>query len=951
MNQPMRGYPDRSGRCSLLLAAGLLMLMAVLFLRPSAAGASTPNLNQLEVGVDSYFLFTLDYEVPADSTANKIRVQVYSLTGDELQFTETYTSYSPGSHQSRRLYTPLSPGAYKLRVTTYNNLVTPDPDNPASPGDIAVTVYDNHGSGYIISPGDRTLQVPVTLWSKSGLQAGIPIEIEVMGGNEGFYSYASFLSSAAEGGAQYSGLPPGYYRIVIPAFAADGIQYGEESQKLRISEEADDLIISSFELSPENLPTQLEFEDTDLEAGYISGEISWEAPQIDEDTIQEYRVYFENAAGAKLDSVPLVAEPVNLDQYGYYWIEVLRAIVPEGAAWLQLYIWDGVNEQRTPAVVKLWDVPVIPDAHLEDDSPASHVISPLAVWPKARAESLFAAYVISRAGQYGSESEIVARIPAANADQYSYGLPQITAAGLTEAYQGYYLGVELEDGTLGPVQVPLLLADRLAIDGALPEPLPNPYSEAGFSYAAPQNVTFLDTDPVDGQIGGLLTWTNEEIYNTPTAFDIYFMDSSNQVVGSLARIFYDRWVFPDAQRPTVSYRIPDHTPVPDGAVTIGIYTRVAEYTSTVPGTVGIQERGGLASLIVTPGTMSPAFSTGTLSYTVTVPSYADAVEVQAAGNQAATALSINGIIASSGVSKTVLLNPTSQVTVIPVDVYSASGQNTEYSITVVKGTPAPVSLELGSLSLSAASVAFDPAQKEYSVAVTGSVYDITVTAAPSDNRAVLNINGTQTGHKTVHLTEGMNVITVTVSSPNEGESGSDTYRIYVYRAFSVDDPVSTDLAGLSVTPGTIHFDKNTLYYSLSVPAGISAVSVTAAVYDLRAEVEMNQQPFISPQALELETGLNLFAITVKDPNNAANYKVYLLSITREDTAQESPVRQAIRAATGSEPGAKIRLDALMQFLNSPSSRQDWNGDEVFNADDLSVILQETDPYFIVPASS
>jgi hypothetical protein len=140
--------------------------------------------------------------------------------------------------------------------------------------------------------------------------------------------------------------------------------------------------------------------------------------------------------------------------------------------------------------------------------------------------------------------------------------------------------------------------------------------------------------------------------------------------------------------------------------------------------------------------------------------------------------------------------------------------------------------------------------------------------------------GTATGQAAIPLGgPGTNtVVSITVTAPNQN---SKIYTITVERAASASN---NHLSALTVFPGTLAppFNPSTARYKVNVSSNVTSVTLTAALQDSNAGLEVNGQGTSSRQAreisLEAEGSRTNISIRVNPPNG--NTKTYTIIVNR-----------------------------------------------------------------------
>jgi hypothetical protein len=140
--------------------------------------------------------------------------------------------------------------------------------------------------------------------------------------------------------------------------------------------------------------------------------------------------------------------------------------------------------------------------------------------------------------------------------------------------------------------------------------------------------------------------------------------------------------------------------------------------------------------------------------------------------------------------------------------------------------------------------------------------------------------GTATGQATIPLDgPGTNtVVSITVDAAGQSPK---TYTITIERAARAGN---NNLSALTVSPGTLAppFSSSTTRYAVDVSSNVTSVTVTAALQDTTAGMEINGQGAGSGQAREIALGeegsSTTITIRVTPPNG--NAKTYTITANR-----------------------------------------------------------------------
>ncbi|HYF92779.1 MAG TPA: S-layer homology domain-containing protein [Symbiobacteriaceae bacterium] len=185
---------------------------------------------------------------------------------------------------------------------------------------------------------------------------------------------------------------------------------------------------------------------------------------------------------------------------------------------------------------------------------------------------------------------------------------------------------------------------------------------------------------------------------------------------------------------------------------------------------GMSSDANLADLTVSEGTLTPVFHPAVLAYTVDVPNATTSIS--------ATATPADPAVTVSGSGAPVALNVGANTVSIVVTAQDGVTQKT-YTITVNRAAALSANADLAGLSVSEGTLipAFDPAVRNYSVAVGRRISGIQVTPTPVDAAATVAINGGAASDIT--LKYGSNSISIVVTA-QDGTTLS-TYTITVQR--------------------------------------------------------------------------------------------------------------------------------------------------------------------------
>ena len=150
----------------------------------------------------------------------------------------------------------------------------------------------------------------------------------------------------------------------------------------------------------------------------------------------------------------------------------------------------------------------------------------------------------------------------------------------------------------------------------------------------------------------------------------------------------------------------------------------------------------LSALTISSGTLTPAFSSGTLQYTASVGFDVSSITVTPTAGQTGATITVNGTAVTSGsASGPISLNTgDNNITVV----VSANGISQTYTIKVTRAHSAYLSnltAQSGSTAIALSPAPFDKTTTGYTASVGFDVTSITVTPTAEDSSASITVNG------------------------------------------------------------------------------------------------------------------------------------------------------------------------------------------------------------------
>jgi len=291
----------------------------------------------------------------------------------------------------------------------------------------------------------------------------------------------------------------------------------------------------------------------------------------------------------------------------------------------------------------------------------------------------------------------------------------------------------------------------------------------------------------------------------------------------------------------------------------------------------------LSNLTLSSGTLSPAFASGTIAYTASVPNATASITVTPTTNDATATVTVNGSTVTSGSASGSIALAVGSNTITTV-VTAQDGTTTKtYTVNVTR-TPLSTDATLSNLVLSSGTLspAFSGATSSYTATVSTATTSIAVTPTTNDGTATLTVNGTSqssgTASSAIPLAIGNNTITVVVTA--QDGTTTQTYTTTVTR------PASTDasLAGLTISSGTLSpsFSSPTTAYTVSVGNTVTSLTITPAVNDATATVTVNGTAVTNggpSGSIALNVGGNTITTKVTAQDGVTT-QTYTITVTR-----------------------------------------------------------------------
>lgn len=203
-----------------------------------------------------------------------------------------------------------------------------------------------------------------------------------------------------------------------------------------------------------------------------------------------------------------------------------------------------------------------------------------------------------------------------------------------------------------------------------------------------------------------------------------------------------------------------------------------------------------------------------------------------------------------------------------ITVTSESGKSMVYTLNITRPDNRSNVNTLSSLKLSEGNIKFNKDTTSYNVTVKSDVDKIKVDATLTDDKSNF-VSGY--GPRMVDLKVGKNIIEVRVKAENE------SVKIYKINVTREDDRSNNNyLSGLTLSSGTISFDKEILEYETTVLYEVEKIDLEIETEDSKATYEVSGNK-------ELVVGENIVTIKVTAENEST--KEYKIKVIRKEESE------------------------------------------------------------------
>jgi gliding motility-associated-like protein len=413
--------------------------------------------------------------------------------------------------------------------------------------------------------------------------------------------------------------------------------------------------------------------------------------------------------------------------------------------------------------------------------------------------------------------------------------------------------------------------------------------------------------------------------------------------------------------PLASGTVSESISLNTGSNTISVVVTAQDGTTktyTVVVTRSTATNVGLSNLAINAGTLSPAFSNGTTSYTASVTNATASIRVTPTATNATATIKVNGVTVASGSASGVIPLNIGPNTITAV-VTETDASTTTYTLTVTRTGSANANLAGLAISSGTLNPAFASGTTSYTASVGGGIMSITVTPTAGDAGATITVNGTAvssgSASPAISLNPGNNVIT-TVVTAQDGTT-TKTYTLTVNKAPSPNANLSLlRLVGADLSPA---FTTANTSYTATVADSITSAIVKPTTTVAGATVKVNGQPVASgasSASIPLSEGLNTITtvVTAQDGVTTKTYTIVVgrgssntnLSNLKISGAALSPAFNISTTSYTATVGNTVSSVTVTPYPSHPTSTVKVNGTTVASATPSDPIALSVGPNVI-----
>ena len=369
--------------------------------------------------------------------------------------------------------------------------------------------------------------------------------------------------------------------------------------------------------------------------------------------------------------------------------------------------------------------------------------------------------------------------------------------------------------------------------------------------------------------------------------------------------------------------------LPEGAAkTITVVVTAQDGTTTKTYTVAITRQPShddtLSGLAIDAGTITPAFSSTTLEYIVSVANSVALIKLTAtATHSGASIANVAGVAITSGVQSSGLTVTEGGSDVLSVVVTAQDGTSVlTYKVTVRRACSVEATLSNLVPNHGTLSPSFSSGTLSYSDSVANGWVSVTLTPTTTHAKATVRVGGyavvSGQASADIALFEGSSKTVLVVVTPQCG-TPTKTYSFVVTRAKS---PVSS-LSSISLANDVVltpAFSSSTTAYSAMVANSVSSITVTPSTTHVSATVTVNSASVTSAQAssgVSLTVGGTVSIPVVVTAQDGTTTKTYTVAIQRAASSDAS--LQSLVTSQGSLSFSSTTYHYSVNVANSVAS--------------------------------
>lgn len=330
-------------------------------------------------------------------------------------------------------------------------------------------------------------------------------------------------------------------------------------------------------------------------------------------------------------------------------------------------------------------------------------------------------------------------------------------------------------------------------------------------------------------------------------------------------------------------------------------------TYTVVVTRAPSTNANLGNLQLNTATLSPVFSSGTLSYTASVPNATASLTVTPTVQDSTATVKVNNVTVASGSASSTINLAVGNNTITTVAKAQDGVTTKTYTVVVTRAPSSNANLANLTQSTGTYTPVFATGTIGYASTVAYPVATIRVIPTVQDTTATVKVNGVTVASGSlsgnINLNVGPNTITIFVKA--QDGTTTKTYTLTVTRSAP---STNANLGNLALSAATLSpsFATSTSSYTASVAHLTTSTTLTATVEDNTATVRVNGAAVssgIPSGAIALSVGVNTLAVVVTAEDGVTK-KNYTVDVTRAplvavwNSAADIPLTIGTYAASG-----------------------------------------------------